>query len=116
MAPQSEGEDDARRRERDSPTGGQSEVAKALRWIRDQPAGDLEEQQPDRELDSTNERPRESPRGEIERPDAPEHEEDRAEDQRSCRNVVRAQALRDRDRTKCLERLNRDRQPVDERD
>jgi hypothetical protein len=77
--------------------------------------GDLQEEQADRQLHAAHECTRECAPGKIDKPELPAGEEDHPHQQRSGGDFVLAQPLRDRDCAKCLQRLHRDRQPVEER-
>ena len=78
--------------------------------------GDLQEEKPDGQLHSADERAREGAAGEVDQAEAAGNKEDETHQERSRGNLVLTQALRDRDRPERLQRLYRNRQSVGERD
>src|SRR3990170_323369 len=82
----------------------------------DEAPSDLEEQQPDRELNTANERAGEGASEVVDQSGPAENDEDGSDHERRSRDLVSAQALRDRDGSARLQRLDSDRQPIHKRD
>ena len=91
-------------------------IVERSRRVRHETPCDLQEQKADRDLHAADQRLRERLGREVDQARPAEHDEDDAHQERAGRDLVRAEALGNRDRAERLQRLHRDRQPVDERD
>ena len=74
-------------------SAGSAAPANAARRIRDESPRDLQEQEPDGELDAPDQRPRECPRCQLQRAGARQHEEDEAHQHRAGGDHVDPEAF-----------------------
>jgi pyruvate/2-oxoglutarate dehydrogenase complex dihydrolipoamide acyltransferase (E2) component len=82
--------DDAGGCERDGPSRRQRVLGERLRRVEHESPGDLQEEQPDRQLDAADQRLREGACGDVEEPEPAERDEDDAHEQGAGGDLVRA--------------------------
>ena len=99
----------------ESPPNVERVGSEGLRRIGHQPPGDLQEEKPDGQLDTAHERARKRPGEDVEDSEPSGEQEHCAHEQGAGGDLVGPEALGDRDGAEGLQRLDRDRQLVDER-